>query len=909
MLSLRSAVTLAIAVALPAALPAVPHLVRDLNREPSNEFAWVYPDSGGLGQGVSYFSASDPAHGIELWRTDGTPAGTRRLTDVCAGRCGSLPQVVRVEAERVFFVADDGFSGRELWVSDGSPGGERRVRDLCPGPCGSEPQTLQPVAGQLLFFALMGPRLQLWRTDGTREGTARVELLCPSGCNAYPGLVSIGDRALFLLNKAGELDLWVSDGTPEGTRPLSEVAGDGAPQGIYRRLVPGDGFAWVWTTDGLWRTDGTAAGTYRLAPLSELAAGPDSFNSDLDAVWHGLYFSLLGQGETIRSDGTPAGTFRIAGLPPAGGLVALEDEVLFLVYGPPLALWSSRGTAGTTGPAVDLGDVGPVSYLELVASLGSRAVFRLWLEDGFKLWITDGTQGGTRKLDLELADDPSALFFAGDRVYFLRRNGYADDDLWISDWTEAGTHRVHDFRTAPGASGPLAQIAVGGRLLFSAQTSFLEAPLFLSDGTPRGTRIVSRRGSWADGFTRAGDRVFFTAADREHNSPFLFPGFRSKGLWRTDTRPAGTVQASSGVLGVLSPMAFAGQIFFGSVFELSSFALPDIELFKSDGTPEGTGFVENVDPYRINTGLHHTCVGESSYPVPAAVLGGRLFFVADDGIHGRELWSTDGERKGTRLFFDLNPLRSPDAPGDCDEERSGAHRPDTGLSSDPQGFVPYGRSALFSADDGTTGRELWRTDGTTRGTHRVADLRPGPGGSAPHDLVVFRNLVYFLASTPGAGEALWRTDGTARGTALVRDLTLGGLPSWGRSLTAAGDRLFFSVYNETTGAELWASRGDAATTGLVADLYPGPGSSAPQAMLAVDGILVFAADDGVTGSEPWRSNGTAAGTYSLGDIAKGLDASSPGPFDRAGDVVITGADDGIHGREPWAIPLADLHPR
>ena len=407
-----------------------------------------------------------------------------------------------------------------------------------------EPQTLQPAAGQLLFFVLDGATLQLWRTDGTREGTARIERSARAGATPIPACPSIGDRLLFLLNKDGELELWVSDGTPEGTRPLSEAAGGGAPLGSYRRLTPGDGFAWVWTTDGLWRTDGTAAGTYRLASLSDLGAGPDTFNSDQDVVWHGLYFSLLGLGETIRSDGTPEGTYRLAGIPAAGGLLALEDEVLFPVYGPPLALWSSRGTAETTGPAVDLGDVGPVSYLELVAGLGSRALFRLRPEDGFtpELWITDGTQGGTRKLDLELGDDPSMLFFAGDLVYFLRRNGYADDDLWVSDGTEAGTRRVHDFRTAPGASGPLAQIAVGGRLLFSAQTSFLEAPLFLSDGTSRGTRIVSRRGSWADGFARAGDRVFFTAGDREHDSPFLFPGFRSKGLWRTDATPAGTLR-------------------------------------------------------------------------------------------------------------------------------------------------------------------------------------------------------------------------------------------------------------------------------------------------------------------------------------------------------------------------------
>jgi ELWxxDGT repeat protein len=301
------------------------------------------------------------------------------------------------------------------------------------------------------------------------------------------------------------------------------------------------------------------------------------------------------------------------------------------------------------------------------------------------------------------------------------------------------------------------------------------------------------------------------------------------------------------------------------------------------------------------------CEDESSYPKPALVLRNRLLLTADDGRHGRELWTTDGTRQGTQLFFDLNPLRSLNVPPFCEEDSK--PRTDIGLSSNPEGFVALGDVALFTANDGTTGRELWRTDGTPRHTRRVVDLRPGPLGSEPHGLVVFHGQVYFFAffaSAAGSGEALWRTDGTARGTVLVRDLALGGLPSWGRDLTVAGDRLFFTVYNETTGAELWTSGGDAASTPPVRDLNPGPASASPQELTSIDGILVFAADDGLAGLEPWRSDGTPAGTFPLADLAPGPAPSSPGPFTRIGQLLITGADDGTHGREPWAIPLADV---
>ncbi|HKH47336.1 MAG TPA: hypothetical protein VKM72_21990 [Thermoanaerobaculia bacterium] len=75
--------------ALAAPLAAEPFLVADLNTGPNIEQAQVRLPSAADGN-VAYFSASDPAHGLELWRTDGTPGGTWRVTDVCPGRCLDL---------------------------------------------------------------------------------------------------------------------------------------------------------------------------------------------------------------------------------------------------------------------------------------------------------------------------------------------------------------------------------------------------------------------------------------------------------------------------------------------------------------------------------------------------------------------------------------------------------------------------------------------------------------------------------------------------------------------------------------------------------------------------------------------------------------------------------------------------
>jgi ELWxxDGT repeat protein len=885
---------------LPAALPAAPYLVKDLNTVPPFYQGRIDFKGRAIGEGIAYFAAADPAHGVELWRSDGTPGGTERLTDICAGFCGASPTSITVHEGRVFFTADDGFSGSELWLSDGTPGSERRVRDLCPGACSFSPGPVEAVGDRLLFFPYLPEepgRVELWQTDGTREGTARVKALCTADCGVFSDLLPIGGRGVFFLSQAGRgQELWVTDGTAAGTRALREISPLGGDT-----LIPGDGFAWIWAADGLWRTDGTTAGTLHIKPLEELAEHPDQASLSRTVFWHGLLFAVLNGGELIRSDGTPEGTFRIAkyfdGLS-VGSMAPLDSELLFQVRDFPFdktVLWRSRGTADTTGPKLDLEL--PENSGGLTALGGDRAVFprSLAADDKDEIWVTDGTTAGTRQLAVSPALLHDGTFYlTGDgRAFYLRDS--TEDDLWITDGTEAGTHQVRSFRDAPGSSGPQEQAALGEKLVFSAQVPpYLEELLFASDGTAAGTGLLSGKATSAFSFFRFGDRLLFSASR---------PGGYPPGMWETDGTPGGTALVSH--TGFSNPVLFGGQILFGG---RSGFGT---ELMKTDGRSRGVELVKDIDPFIVEVPLYHhqLCEGESSRPVFAGVVGGRLLFAADDGRSGRELWATDGTLAGTVRVRDIHPGRMPGQPTPCIDLPQGPHRPDTGLSSDPQGFVILGSVALFSADDGLRGRELWISNGTFPGTRRVADLVPGPRGSAPHDLVRFHDRVYFLAGNPGEpgqGESLWKTDGTAQGTTRVLDLTLDGLPSWGRNLTLAAGRLFFTVYNETTGAELWASTGDTSGTGLITDLNPGPGNASPQSLTAVGNLLLFAADDGLTGLEPWRSDGTAAGTVRVGDINPGRDASSPGPFTALPTLVMTGADDGAHGRELWAIPRTDI---
>jgi ELWxxDGT repeat protein len=914
---LRSALlSLLLTSLLVAPAVAAPHLVKDLNTGPAIDplpsFSIGITNTEGFtvfADGILYFSAFDPAHGDELWRSDGTDTGTYRLTDICPGRCDSRPIAIAVSQSGIFVSATDGVTGYELWRSDGTPGSERRVRDLCVGPCNGSPVNLQDLNGILLFTASDGQAVRLWRSNGSRRGTTAIATLCPlssltNGTQCAFGMRRVGDRVVFSVEDPTTFvtDLWTSDGTAAGTGPLGARIAGGLPH-INGGAVVNGSYAFFLSQYDLWRTDGTPAGTFRVKELQQLV-DITNLQSSRSVIWNGALYLFLDT-VLVRSDGTNLGTVRLNAFPHIvvnSFIVPLDDVLLFVTDGPggSQILWRMDAN-GAAEKIFEL--AGTTGFINDITPLGDQAVFRIKRSnDGpYELWVTDGTSAGTRQIaGVPLGTYAFEMFSTGTEAFYPIGDYPSPKQLWKTDGTEAGTVLVHDFAAGPGSSGPLAQAALGNALIFSAQTAEREVPLFRSDGTAAGTRVLSAQASYARDFAQLGNRLFFASSKWGVAPGTDIPVFAANGLWTTNGG-GGTLPVAPQIVSY-KPFGTLGNrlLFAGGNSVPSSVVGPDVELWSSDGG--NTRRIKAINPFQIGTGFHHICVADSSNPGPGVAIGnGRFVFAAEDGVNGRELWVTDGTAAGTRLVLDINPQRSPFPPAsDCDDRET------TGLSSNPTDFVAFRGGAIFVADDGVHGRELWITNGTRAGTRQLRDLRPGAQSSALHDLTAFRNAVYFVASAQGNGEALWRTDGTSGGTVLVDDLKIGGTPSWATSLTVAGNQLFFAGTNESTGPELWASRGDAASTRLVADLRPGAPGSYPQELTAVGNVILFAATDGEHGLEPWRSDGTAAGTVPLGDLNPGLDASSPGPFTRAGSSVFTGAYDAAHGRELWAIPVAEV---
>jgi ELWxxDGT repeat protein len=215
-------------------------------------------------------------------------------------------------------------------------------------------------------------------------------------------------------------------------------------------------------------------------------------------------------------------------------------------------------------------------------------------------------------------------------------------------------------------------------------------------------------------------------------------------------------------------------------------------------------------------------------------------------------------------------------------------------ASYPDHFTEVNGIVYFAATDASGDRELWRTDGTTAGTYRVADIN-NSGSSNPVNLTNVNGTLFFSADDGTHGRELWKFDGTT--ASMVKDIHNGGGsdPRW---LVNVNGTLFFTADDGTSGRELWKSDGTEANTVLVKDIRAGA-SSDPRYLIHMNGMLFFSADDGGLGRELWRSDGTDTGTQMVKDINSTIQSSAPDWLTVVGGTLFFTAEDGSHGRELW----------
>ncbi len=645
-----------------------------------------------------YFETLRTGHGGEIWRSDGTEAGTGPVLETPA--MTQIADLHPLGSGWIFSVTPPG-GPAALWTADG---GFTRGSPLagcaegCPAFAGSIDF---PSAGSWIFAGTDSAHgTEPWITDGTGPGTRRLADACPGTCSgvrfiySYPtGLGSEAGRTWFHAYSSADAEdvfgdeLWVTDGTPGGTR---RVAGHVDGIGFVKDLVLYGITNTQTSTADLWAADASGA-SHPVAVLRTFAAG--SYSDLLPFRDGALLLADEGQGvsQLWKSDGTPAGTVPLYRFEPGSGrsftsflatlgpleLLAVthkagpEDDPRYLSE-----IWRTDGTTRHTQKVIDFPQG---TFIGFAFPWQGKLLFEVVAGLRTSFWTSDGTPSGTREI-LTLPPgirDLSAAVSFGSRFLFVastKTGRYLLPQVFVSDGTAAGTRQISDIREVRQPLFDDRPVQVGGTVFFRLNDPLRNARLWRTDGTPEGTRLVSPLLGVDDVYAFQG-ALYFTA--------FLPPAGDGRGLYRI------ALPGGSPVL--LSPVVPPGRP-FDSNYPAARFAplgnrllfvgtdSQGIEPWVTDGTPEGTHRVLDVQP---GTG--------SSNPSALVSAGSRVFFNADDGTHGRELWESDGTPEGTRMVADL-------APGGI-----------AGLS-----YYYFGGAAAFSngvlyfdADDGTTGVEPW----------------------------------------------------------------------------------------------------------------------------------------------------------------------------------------------------------
>jgi ELWxxDGT repeat protein len=887
-----------------ALLLSLPQVI-DVNPDVPSWFGWnpnnpgvFFRDQGTLLNDFVFFGttglasiepgSSESPKREALWLSDGSAAGTRLVAQLGATnppsgypsyRSAALPNGdLLLELSSIAV-------GRELHLLDAQTEQVRLLADFTPGLGSSDLLDLKAFGGRVYVCVSTAAGVRFLSTDGTPQGT--LDLSLPVAAQPIsPGQVFVpaggrlylcGSKLLVLNGPAGN---WTQVPLAPGLSLTNSLAG--LDNGL---LLFGGSDTLGWEP---WVTDGTAAGTQRLADIAPGATGSSPGYRATDG--QRVYFRANNPSSATElwvSDGTPAGTLMLADVGP--GMASGFDS------------WKLK------------------SDVEVVPGGVYFTAYDLDDQNGF-LWFSDGTPAGTFKVPNQvLPQMPSGVLV---QSWDLHRSG---SDLY------AFISRAPALSQDPNpviARYPLA----GGAPLLVPGTARVERWLKSPGAQPYFVRSYPSSNTLA---TIVADQVLDTWQPAEvllsaPSYPSQPQRIGSRGLFSAKSGQAGSelrqIELQSGALGPIYEAHFGsldaapsrpfGETANGVVYAATdSFFGRELRLAKEPN--QAWPFVE-LTPGAASSGF-------SEY---AAEIGGRTLFSVLSPANQRGLWVSDGSAAGT--------LRLTATAGTPPSFATGSHARFKGrewfaldgqlVSSDgqqvtnlvlPAGSVVPANSLVATAgsrllfeveEDGANGsRALWSSDGTAAGSSLLWD--PAPGNSAAQFSLSgsLGELLLLRVTTPADGQVVARSDGTPAGSFVLFD-PLPGPQGEVLDLVTAGDRAFALCRGSNQGPiSLWVSDGSLAGSQAVSSGPSEVGGLCAQRLYPLGWRRVaFAGLSSNAGVEPWASDGTQAGTQPLADLVPGPGGSYPNWFARIGPWIFCDVLDPSLGRELFRLPFALL---
>lgn len=862
----------------------------------------------------------------------------RVLVDNPATRVGiSRPPHYFAELEHfTLFDAEDSVHGWELWRTNGTAEGTYLVKDINPGRGSSNITAMTTWAGEAYMIAYSNNGFDLWKSDGTPEGTVSL-----GGNLKFASRFDI-NRVKLLPFEAGILfsgndetsRLWVYQ-KKSGFRPFTSIVSPWSF--IYwpacamgdEVILRGEG--------GLWRTDGTEAGTY---PLE--VALPD--HPDRTAFVHrcglddDLYFTAQDPetfetvlGRLVGSDEAPE---LILDTVRESAKVALSLIEIVSQFQNALLVYFEEAELLEKGLALVNLDSGTTEILNLDMNSGYRPLEVLRLEQS--AMVAQIRESFPPAAPIYLIDNSGNPSVIGEEIRFAAYQARLGEVGFFTGATQDQGNFL--WRCTPGES-QLTSLASGFRYGFADDAPWR---------------------AFAGSLFRAGDRIVF----RDSTLPRYFSDLRSADT--TDSSAEVFASTYSPVDGS-DPRPIGGdrQISF-AVAELGD-GFRNVQVIGRDDPNSPV----TVDPGRkplFRTSEQAIKVDEDTWLV---ALSDRLWVT--DGTPGgsREIWRPSRESSLHRGFRYWDPGGSTilvfeeRVIGGTDfvlfsfraeiEELEEFFRFPIGYTTRLQ-IAPTAVNGqfVFALPTSETGIELWKTDGTTEGTVLLKDINPGEESSWPTLFFAFAGQMCFVAAEKAGDWEIWCSDGTADGTSRLSDINPGdgryGVRPlvqdgtlWVNRTTSSGEDDWFKFngpdqfveaaffegpdrlctnteidpgaqlinldLDTNRGREPYVVNCIAGTVRLAADVEPGPGGSDPASIVTVGELSFFSATRKDVGRELFYFDAKTGLAKLMSDIRAGEASSSPEWLLETNGELLLSADATGSNRELWGTAAIGVRAR
>ncbi|MBD2344302.1 DUF4347 domain-containing protein [Anabaena subtropica] len=816
--------------------------------------------------GTLYFRANDGISGYELWRIDNTTGKAVRVTDINSGSWFSSPNNWTNVNGTLYFTASHNTNGNELWRIDNTTGNAVQVADINPGFDSSFPNNLINVDGTLYFRANDGSnRADLWRIDNTTGNPVLIE-----GASNADFLTNVNGILYFTVYESNIYRLYRIDNT---TGNAVEVAGIDARlenpfisnlrnfnNTLYFRVTDDT------TSDEWYRIDNTTGNAVQLTAMN-LGSGYSN-PYILDDVNGTVYFYIYNNtngAEFWRIDDTTGSAVRVTGSYPGsmfsnpGNSLTNIDGILYFTASDNNHGYELWRIDNVTGNAVRVTDINPGSgnsfphnlvhvngklYFTADDGINGQELWALSISDilanrtpfaandsfntdqntpviistaallandadldGDNLVVTAATQPKQGNLvnnnDGTYTYTPAEDYYGVDRFTYTISDGQGNTSTAIVNLT------VNQF---PAVSKQPYSLTATNSILKYANSSNLtiinDVLYFTADNDSGRTLLLSIDSTTGKVFQTASfNLVGYSQPENltNANGTFYFTAYgiygQGYGLWRIDNNTGNAVEITN----INQNYEFLDISYLTNV--------NDTLYFVVNNNYTGESKLWKIDN---NTDDAVTVTGINLNPSNLINVNGTLYFVAYEGIDGRELWTIDNNTGNAVRVTLINSVS---------------------ISANPSSLINVNDTLYFVANNGISGDELWKVDNAGNAV-LVRDINPGSGSSNLYNLTNVNGTLYFTANDGSNGIELWKIDNTGNAV-LVRDINPGAGDSNPSHLINGDGTLYFIANDGSNGTELWQVDNNTGKPVRITDINPGSGNSYPDDLAYVDGILYF----------------------------------------------------------------------